>query len=178
MSVLSIRVIAEQDTEVFRDVEVKADNTFLELHETIKDAYDFNDNELGSFYLSDAEWNKGQEIVLEDLGEGDEKPFLMEDSKISDHIEDLGDRMFYVYDFLFCKTFFLEVINKKEDENEMLEYPVCVRKVGETPEYDDPMATLSADDFLDDLPSIDDDEPQMESLDDIDFDSHDFSEYM
>ena len=96
MSVLSIRVIAEQDTEVFRDVEVKADNTFLEFHETIKDAYDFNDNELGSFYLSDAEWNKGQEIVLEDLGEGDEKPFLMEDSKISDHIENLGDRMFYV----------------------------------------------------------------------------------
>lgn len=165
MSVLTIRAIAEQDTEVFRDVEVDSTHNFESLHNVLKEAYEFTDNELSSFYLSDEEWNKGEEIVLADLGEADEPPLIMKDTFIESQLFMNGQRLFFVYDFLVCKTFFLEVIDIKEADPEVT-YPRVTRVVGKTPKYDDPLLGLSADDFLGDEYSEDESEFKMESLDD------------
>lgn len=181
MSLVCVRIVSEKDINVFRDVEILSTSNFVEFHEAIKEAWEFDDNELASFYLSDDEWKKGQEIVLDDLSEGDEPPLFMADTLIGDQITKVKDHLFYVYDFLMCKTFFLEVIDISEPK-ESVKYPRCIRKVGESPEYEDPLAGLSAEDFLDDLPSLDD-EPKMESFDDPNFDDDmfegfdDFNDY-
>ena len=166
MAIICVRVLSEKDTNVFRDIEIDESSNFVQFHEAIKEAWEFDDNELASFYLSDEEWNKGQEIVLDDLGEGDEPPLMMQDTIIGDHITSAKEHLFYVYDFLMCKTFFIEVMDIS-DPKDGAEYPRCIRKVGETPEYDDPLAGLNVEDFMNDLPSLDD-EPKMESLDDPD----------
>jgi hypothetical protein len=176
MALICVRVLAEIDNKVFRDIEILDSSNFVELHDAIKKAYDFTDKELASFYLSDADWEKGDEIVLDDLGEGDTPPLIMKDTLLSDQIFEKRQHLFYVYDFLMCKTFFVEVLDIS-DAKEGITYPRLLRSVGETPEYEDPLANLSADDFMDDIDDEYGDEPKMESFDDPNSDFGEFEDY-
>ena len=48
-------------------------------HNSITQSFGFEGNEMASFYLSDNEWNQGEEISLFDLGDIGETNRLMSD---------------------------------------------------------------------------------------------------
>jgi len=48
-----LRIILDTKQDVLRDIEIKSVNTFEDLHFAIINAFDFKDNEMASFYLSD-----------------------------------------------------------------------------------------------------------------------------
>ena len=64
-----IRIILDTKDDVLRDVEIKSNSSFEELHFAIVDAFNLKGNEMASFYLSDENWKKGEEITLESFGE-------------------------------------------------------------------------------------------------------------
>lgn len=66
---------------------------------------------MASFYESDAQWGQGLEIGLMDMGE---EHLCMNRCSVSDHLQQAGDRLLYIYDFLAMWTFFLEVIDEDE----------------------------------------------------------------
>ncbi len=67
MSIYKFRVLIEGEKQVFRDIEIKSDQNFEEFHQSILKAFDFDNEQMASFYLSDYDWNKGQEISLFDM---------------------------------------------------------------------------------------------------------------
>ena len=136
MRIYRFRVLIDHPSEAFRDIEIRSDQSFLDLHTAIKDAFAFIGQEMASFYVSDAEWNQGTAIPLADMGfaeDGGEVPALMKDVLISDHIRGTDQRFIYAYDFLHMWLFMVELIQAGEAETGM-EYPRVVMSMGTAPD--------------------------------------------
>ena len=69
------RIILDHDSEgdIFRDIEIRETDTLEDLHNSITQAFGFEGSEMASFYLSDDEWNQGEEISLFDMSEANER---------------------------------------------------------------------------------------------------------
>ena len=76
-----LRVILDNDTEddIFRDIELDKTSNLEDFHNTITQSFGFEGNEMASFYLTDKEWNQGEEISLFDLGDLGQTNRLMSD---------------------------------------------------------------------------------------------------
>lgn len=133
MSIYKIRVLAEGEELVFRDIIIKSTQTLEDFHEIIVASFELDGNEMASFYKSDEKWNIGQEITLFDIGKSntDEMPTLaMEDVKLNSVVNCPGDHLLYAYDFLNLKNFFIELLEiiVKEDSGF---YPRVIYTQGE-----------------------------------------------
>lgn len=137
MSIYKFRVLLESNAEkpIFRDIEIKSTQNFDDLHEIIVAAYGFDNSQMASFYLSDEQWNKGQEIALFDMNiEGDENNILVMDKTIiNTQVNCVGAHLLYSYDFLNMKNFFIELIDLKVKEDKDAFYPKVVYSQGEAP---------------------------------------------
>ncbi|MBX2978854.1 MAG: hypothetical protein KF905_06125 [Flavobacteriales bacterium] len=136
MRIHRFRVLIDHPSEAFRDIEIQSDQSFLDLHTAIKDAFAFIGQEMACFYVSDEEWGKGPEIPLADLGfgmDGDEAPALMDQVLISDHIRSTQQRFIYAYDFLHLWMFMIELIGASE-ALPGVQYPRVVMSMGQAPD--------------------------------------------
>ena len=70
MAILKFRVYFEEDDSVYRDVAVKHTQTFLQLHQVILKAYEFDSKHQATFFRSNDHWQRGREISLPYTGEG------------------------------------------------------------------------------------------------------------
>lgn len=136
MPIYRFRVLIDHPSEAFRDIEIGSEQTFLDLHKAIKAAFAFTGEEMASFYVSDAEWGKGPEIPLADLGfaeDGGESPALMDQVRISDHIRSTDQRFIYAYDFLHMWMFMVELV-QAGDPMPGVPYPRVVMRMGTPPD--------------------------------------------
>lgn len=141
MAVYRFRVCLEDNEDVYRDIDIKAAQTFEMFHDAIQESFKFDKKHAASFFSSDDYWRKGDEITLhkEDLALNEEdirkkitKKFLMKDSKIAKFIEQPHQRFVYVFDPNVQWSFLIEMI-KIVNEDAKLNYPVCVRSIGTAP---------------------------------------------
>ncbi|MFB9058127.1 hypothetical protein ACFFU9_15390 [Mariniflexile ostreae] len=163
------RVILDNDTEddVFRDIEIRETDNLEDLHNTINQSFGFDGNEMASFYVSDTQWNQGEEISLFDLSE--ETPTrLMHDIVINDLVNKQQTRLIYVYDFFSMWTFYVELAEIVE-EAEGVDYPNLMFVHGQIPDTA-PEKFFEAEDDDDLFDEFDD------GLDIDDYESLDFDE--
>ncbi|MCB0763756.1 MAG: hypothetical protein R2815_05555 [Flavobacteriales bacterium] len=134
MRIYRFRVLIDHPSEAFRDIEIGSEQSFLDLHKAIKEAFGFIGQEMACFYVSDEDWGKGPEIPLADLGFAEEGhvPALMEEVYISDHIRSTSQRFIYAYDFLHLWMFMVELIGAG-DPVEGTDYPRVVLSMKEAP---------------------------------------------
>lgn len=134
MSLYRFRVMIDDASEAFRDIEIRRSQTFLDLHKAIKKAFGFTGDEMACFYVSDEEWGKGAEIPLADMGfaEDGKVPALMHESQIGDHMRSAQQRFVYAYDFLHMWMFMCECIHV-DDPVKGQRYPKVVMSVGTPP---------------------------------------------
>ena len=134
MSLYRFRVMIDDASEAFRDIEIRRNQTFLDLHKAIKKAFDFKGDEMACFYVSDEEWTKGAEIPLADMGfaEDGQVPALMHETQIGDHMRSAQQRFVYAYDFLHMWMFMCECIHVDEPKKGQ-RYPKVVMSVGTPP---------------------------------------------
>ncbi len=141
MAVYRFRVIIEDNDDVYRDIDIKAAQTFEELHTTIQEAFKFDNKHAASFFVSDDYWRKGLEITLrkEDLELTPEEirlkvdpKKLMSDAKIAKYIETPHQRFVYVFDENVQWTFLLEMM-KITNEEAKVKYPNISKSIGTPP---------------------------------------------
>lgn len=159
MRIYRFRVLIDHESEAFRDIEIGSEQTFLDLHTAIKDAFAFIGQEMASFYVSDEAWDKGPEIPLADLGfaEDGDVPALMDQVYISDHIRSTDQRFIYAYDFLHMWMFMVELIHASDPE-EGVQYPRVVMSMGTAPDEHSKEDDLTAGILPDDPYAIGDEE--------------------
>lgn len=170
MTTLRFRILLDNVEGVFRDIDIPQDATFGDLHEIIMTGFAFSGMEMASFYVSNEEWEKGEEISLMDLSEpGQDTARLMSETKLSDLVENIGDKLLYVYNFLNMWIFYVDLIQKNERE---ISSPEVVLFVGDAP-AENSLGDANMDEFSFDTDSeFDDDldfeesEGEFESLDD------------
>jgi len=116
------RVILDNDTEddIFRDIEINKKDSLVEFHKSIITSFGFNNNEIASFYLSDNQWNQGEEISLFNFEDQDQNNKLMSDVLIGDVINNQNSKLIYVYDFLNMWTFLVQLVEVAKELKELI----------------------------------------------------------
>ena len=174
MNEYKFRVLVDSETEktAFRDISISNISTFDKLHLAIIKAFKFKGDQMASFYMSNNDWDKGEEIGLMDLT-GENADFQqMTDTLIWDKITGVNQKMVYVYDFLNMWCFYVELL-EINDLSQEKEYPCVEFEQGKAPREESKNAL-----FLGDLDSIyaEEGEEEMadefgsfENIDDYDF---------
>ena len=134
MAVLKFRVYFEEDDSIYRDVVVKHTQTFLQLHQVILKAYEFDSKHQATFYRSNDHWQRGREISLAKYEKPYKKdPLLMEETPIGTEIKEPNQKFMYTYDFVKNWGFLVELINVSKEENPKISYPSSIRTEGIAP---------------------------------------------
>ncbi|UKM66352.1 plasmid pRiA4b ORF-3 family protein [Flavobacteriaceae bacterium GSB9] len=159
------RVILDNDTDedIFRDLEIRESDTLEDLHNIITQSFGFDGTEMASFYISNDQWEQGEEISLFDLSD-DNTARLMNETSLDSVVHEAQTKLIYVYDFLSMWTFFVELAEIAE-ETEGHDYPNLMFVQGQVPDTapDRVFETEDDDDFaefddgydLDDYDSLD-----------------------
>lgn len=145
MSIYKFRVLLESEEDIFRDIETKSTQNFDDFHEIIVASFGFDNSQMASFYLSNDDWEKGQEISLFDMQieeKEQDKVLVMENTLINSQVNCAGARILYSYDFLNMRNFFIELTEIKVKEDEDAFYPKVVYGKGEVPVIKDEFADL------------------------------------
>ena len=102
MNIYRFRVLLQHENEdIFRDIDIDVTDTFQELHNSIQEAFEFDNSQMASFYLSNDDWEKGEELTLFDMNEpGTEDIRMMNEAVLGKTFSGEGDKVLYVFDFM------------------------------------------------------------------------------
>ncbi len=127
------RIILDTEEDVFRDIEIEQDATLEQFHNVITQSFGFDGTEMASFYISDDQWNQGEEISLFDMSDGNQPVRLMNETTLIDVTHEASPKLIYIYDFLSMWTFLVELAEIAEYENGR-EYPNVMYIHGQIPD--------------------------------------------
>lgn len=136
MAGLKFRVLLDtsDSNEIFRDILIDATADFETFYRSILDAYQFADDQMASFYMSNENWDKGHEISIFDMAFGEDPdqimPSVMKTSILADYIQDQDQKIILVHDFIRMWIFLIELIEVQEEGPEN---PKVVLSVGNAP---------------------------------------------
>ena len=68
----------DQKEDIFRDIEIRKTDTFEDLHNVLTQSFGFDGSEMASFYISNDQWEQGQEIALFDMGQNTDVKMMNE----------------------------------------------------------------------------------------------------
>lgn len=166
--VYRFRVILDAEEDVFRDIELLEESTLEDFHNSIINAFGFDGTEMASFYISDNEWNQGEEISQFDISDGEESIRLMNETTLDSVVSETDTRLIYVYDFLNLWTFLIELAEIAEVE-EGRDYPNLMFVHGQIPlEAPDKEFVAEENEFGDDYNS----DLDVDDYDDLSFDEN------
>ncbi|MCA0153541.1 plasmid pRiA4b ORF-3 family protein [Winogradskyella vincentii] len=164
------RVILDNDTEedVFRDLEIRETDTMEDLHNIITQSFGFDGMEMASFYISDDEWNQGEEIAMFDMSEAGNEVMVMGQTIIKNVVHEASPKLIYVYDFLSMWTFYVELA-EIVDEADGTDYPNLMFVHGQIPDQaPDKTFEAESDDAFDEF----EDDVDVDDYSDLDFDEN------
>lgn len=164
------RVILDAKEDVFRDIEINSEDTLEEFHNAITQAFGFEGNEMASFYVSNEQWEQGEEIALFDMSEGMDSIRIMNETPVDDVTYREQPRLLYVYDFLSMWTFMVELADIAEEVPGQT-YPNLMFSHGVIPD-EAPEKEFKAEKGDGDEDEEDFDEFDHENYDDLDFEEN------
>lgn len=156
MSIYKFRVLLESGEVIFRDIEIKSTQNFDDLHQIILAAFGFDNSQMAAFYISNENWEKGQEITLFDMQieeseSGQEKLLVMSETAINSQTNCIGSHILYAYDFLNMHNFFIELIEITVKEEANAFYPKVVHSQGEIPVQKESFDEMSEEEMASEL---------------------------
>ena len=175
MAIYRFRISFEDYDDVTREIDIKSNQTFEDLHRAIHRSTGYNADKSSSFYVSTDNWIKGEEIAIHpNQRKIDNGVILMEKSKLSNFIEDPHQKFYYIYNFERPYDFHVELIKIILDNDPKIEYPYLVKSVGEAPKIIDKSnpiqiatgtaAAESEFDFLNEMDFVPEDTDELEAM--------------
>lgn len=161
-------ILDDTKDDVFRDIEIQQNATMEDFHNTITQSFGFGGQEMASFYLSDNNWNQGEEISLFGM-DGDVR--TMSATLLEEVVSESQNKLIYIYDFLNMWTFLVELAEIAEPEPGK-SYPNLMFAHGEIPEEAPEKEFISDDDDFDLGDDFDDFDMDAEDYDNLDFDEN------
>ena len=138
--VYKFRVKFEDYDEVTRDIEIKPNQTFKDLHDCIQQSINFDSSKPASFYMSNDQWLKLREISSVEKTTKDGKAIpTFENAVLNKFIIDPHQRIYYIFD---TWTFFIELIKIQMIDDAKAKFPRCTKVNGEAPKQYKPTAPI------------------------------------
>jgi hypothetical protein len=155
MAIYRFRISFEDYDEVTREIDIKSNQTFKDLHFFFLQNVGYDPEKASSFYVSNDQWIKNEELAyLPNQRKVDQGVALLENSKLFKFIDDPHQKFYYIYNFEKPFEFHVELI-KILDNNPALELPSLFKSVGEAPKISVPILG-SADEITGDEEDFDD----------------------
>lgn len=130
--IFKFRIVSDGTDNFKRVIEIDAQSTFLDLKNAICDSVGYDKMQMDSFFICDDNWEKRKEITFEDMDfDSDEDVYLMEDAYLEDFIDDEGQRLLYVFDYMTDRAFFMEMTEMIPGRT--LKDPFCSLSQGKAP---------------------------------------------
>jgi len=175
MAIYKFKITFEDFDDVVREIDIKSNQTFEDLHKAIHKSTGYNAEKSSSFYVSTDNWLKGDEIAYLPGERKKDRVVLMENSKLSGFIEDPHQKFYYTYNFDRPYDFHVELIKIILDADPHIEYPFLARSSGEAPkimEQNSPQAvdprgtsaSASEFDFLNEMNFVPEDTDELEAM--------------
>ncbi len=134
MPLLRFRVAWEDDDQIYRDIELKTGQSFLEFHKIINVAFEFDAKHPATFFESDEKWDRGLAIDSEVLVNKKGAPALsMMRTPVSALVAKPDHKFIYEYRAKKTWTFLITMIGIKSEEDPNMTYPNVFRKEGVAP---------------------------------------------
>ena len=97
-----------EEGENFRRVfEADGESTFFDLHKAILESVNYPDDQMTSFFMCNDRWEKEQEVTLIPMDSNFEYDnMVMDSTRLSDLLEEQGQRLIYIFDPMFERYFF------------------------------------------------------------------------
>ena len=137
-----LRIVADTDDTVIREVRIKGTATLMSLHEHVYPEFELIPGEMASFYRSNSKWDQGEELPMFSME--DDMP-SMENTTVADFFADSAQGL-YVYNFMDMNIFYVELVRTEEEEG--FEDFVVLSAVGQLPKKAsvsvDPMVAAGA----------------------------------
>jgi hypothetical protein len=134
MAVYRFRVAFEDYDDVVREIEIRSNQTFEDFHRAIHQAIGYKCEYSSSFYVSNDQWIKGEEITfLPNQRRIDRGIVQMDKVKLSSRIDDPHQKFYYTFNFDRPFDFHIELLKILLDETPGTNYPAVVKSAGEAP---------------------------------------------
>ncbi len=134
MALYRFRVTFEDYDDVMREIDVKSNQTFEDLHKAIHKSTGYNYEYPSSFYISTDQWTKGEEITyMPNQKRIDRGVSLMDKVKLLSFIDDPHQKFYYTFNFDRPFDFHVELMKIILDETPGVTYPAVVKSSGEAP---------------------------------------------
>jgi hypothetical protein len=134
MAILKFRIYFEEDDSVYRDIEIRHSQTFLDLYTVVLKAFEFDSKHAATFYRSNDNWQRGREITLEQYPKQYKvPPLFMKDTTIGSEIREPNQKFVFEYDFIKHWLFLVALIGVSKEANPRITYPVVTRAEGIAP---------------------------------------------
>lgn len=175
MAIYRFKISFEDFDDVSREIDIKTNQTFEDLHRAIHRSTGYNADKSSSFYVSTDNWIKGDEIaILPNQRKIDNGVTLMEKAKLSSFIEDPHQKFYYTYNFERPFDFHVELIKIILENDPNIEYPFLVKSTGEAPKIIEKnnmggfaVASTAAStdfDFLNEMDFVPEDTEELEAM--------------
>ena len=172
MAIYRFKVSFEDYDDIERDIDIKSNQTFEDLHRAIHQSTGYNADLSSSFYVSSDQWIKKEEIAfLPNQRKINNGVATMENSKLSSFIDDPHQKFYYTYNFDRPFDFHVELVKIILNEEDGKIYPCVSRSLGEAPKMAGSViitsvtAPVSEDfDFLNELDFQPEDAEELEQM--------------
>ena len=172
MAIYRFKVSFEDYDDIERDIDIKSNQTFEDLHRAIHQSTGYNADLSSSFYVSSDQWIKKEEIAfLPNQRKINNGVATMENSKLSSFIDDPHQKFYYTYNFDRPFDFHVELVKIILIEEDGKIYPCVSRSLGEAPKMAGSViitpvtAPVSEDfDFLNELDFQPEDAEELEQM--------------
>jgi hypothetical protein len=125
-------IISDEVENFIREIQIDPEATFFDFHKAILKSVNYTDDQMTSFFICGDNWEKEQEITLEEMDTNSEMDsWVMSETTLNELVEDEKQKLLYVFDYMTERVFFIElseIITGKETKA-----AVCTRKEGEAP---------------------------------------------
>lgn len=126
-------LISDEVDHFSREISIDSEATFLDLNNAILDSVNFTKDQITSFFICDDDWEKKTEITLIEMETGyEDDSWVMEDTRLSELLEDERQRLIFVFDNMAERVFFMELREMIPGKN--LDKPVCTKSTGTPPQ--------------------------------------------
>ena len=131
--IFTFRIVSDEVDNYKREIKIDGTSTFLDLKNAICESVGYDKGQMSSFFLCDRNWEKEKEITFEDMGSDDDQDvWLMDESVLSDFIDDEGQKLLYVFDYMTDRAFFIEMTEMVTGRS--LKDPFCSLSLGQAPQ--------------------------------------------
>lgn len=125
-------ILSDEVDDFRREISIDAEATFLDLHDALLKSCGYKKDQMTSFFVCSADWNKKQEITLIEMNDDPEaESHTMEKTHLGDLLKEEKTKLLFLFDTLCERYLYIQL--KTIEEHRHLKAAEVTRATGKAP---------------------------------------------